>query len=254
MTLRIERADSTWLLTVDRPHTKNAVDLAVHDALAEACDRIEAEPAAVVLTGAGGSFISGGDLKLIRERPFEESLELSRHMTALLDRLERLPVPVFAAIEGFALGGGAEIMVACHYRVAAPDAKISFRQAAMGLSTGWGATTRLSRLVSRGTATRLLLTAQVLRADEAHPLGLLDELAEDPVSRALELAAEVNAQSPRAVRALSRALSTAYEGDIVTARSLEWKLFQDLWGGPDHVEALEAFFEKRRPDWPSGHE
>jgi enoyl-CoA hydratase len=249
--VRIERRGAAWLLTVDRPETRNAVDPAVHDALAAALDRVEADPAPVVLTGGGGSFISGGDLKLIRARPFEETLALSQHMTALLDRVEALPVPVIAAVEGYAFGGGAEILVACHYRVAAPDAKVSFRQAAMGLSTGWGATTRLSRLVSRGAATRLLLAAEVLGAEDAQRLGLVDEVAADPLARALELAAHVHARSPRAVAALLGLLATAYGHDTDTARVAEWEAFQRLWGGPDHAEALEAFFEKRRPEWPS---
>jgi len=251
MTVRTERRDAAWVLTVDRPETRNAVDPAVHDALLEAIERVEADPAPVVLTGAGGSFISGGDLKLIRERPFEETLELSQRMTALLDRVEALPVPVFAAVEGYAFGGGAEIMVACHVRIAAPGAKVSFRHAAMGLSTGWGATTRLSRIVARGAATRLLLAAEVLSAPEAARLGLVDEVADEPLARALELAAQVSARSPAAVAALSELLSTAYAGDAATARAREWEVFRGLWGGPDHAEALESFFAKRRPRWPS---
>ena len=247
---RLERHDSIWVLVVDRPETRNAVDPAVHDALRAALDEIERTPAPVVLTGAGGTFVSGGDLKLIRERPFDETLALSRHMTALLDRLEALPVPVFGAIEGYAFGGGAEIMLACDYRVAAQTAKVSFRQAAMGLTTGWGATTRLAQLVPRGVATRLLLAAEVVGAEEAARLGVIDEVAAHPMARALELATAVAAQSPRAVAAFARLLRSAYGADAPTTRALEWEVFRELWGGPDHREALDAFFGKRAARWP----
>lgn len=249
MTVKTERRDAAWLLTVDRPETRNAINPAVHDALAEAVDRVEEDPAPIVLTGAGGSFVSGGDLELIRSRPFEETLELSQRMTALLTRLEALPVPVIAAVEGYAFGGGAEILVACDYRVAAPTAKVSFRQAAMGLTTGWGATTRLRRLVSRGAATRLLLAAEVVDAAEAQRLGVLDEVHDEPLARALELAAEVAAQSPRAVSAFRELLATAYGEDAARSREAEWAVFQRLWGGPHHREALTAFFDERRPEW-----
>ncbi|HBQ13028.1 MAG TPA: enoyl-CoA hydratase, partial [Myxococcales bacterium] len=119
MTVRHEERGRTAVLTVDRPETKNAIDPSVHAALSAALDAAMASDArAIVLTGANGTFVSGGDLKLIRERPFEETLTLSQQMTALLDRLEALPVPVFAAIEGYAFGGGVEIALACDYRVA----------------------------------------------------------------------------------------------------------------------------------------
>jgi enoyl-CoA hydratase len=255
--VRTELRDSALVVTVDRPETKNAVDPAVHDALRDAIDRAEADPEvrAVVLTGAGASFLSGGDLKFIREHPPEETLALSQQMTALLDRLEALPLLVIAAINGYAYGGGCEIAVACDYRIAEARAKLSFRQAAMGLTTGWGAATRLSRLVPRSTALRLLATAEVLDAVRAHQVGLVDEVVPDGacVERACALASEVALVSPRAVAGMKRVLGAAYGGTsvsaAVSARELEWEVFRSLWGGEDHAEALEAFFAKRPPRW-----
>jgi enoyl-CoA hydratase len=254
--VRVAKRGATWILTVDRPDTKNAIDPAVHDALAAALDEVEAglfaQTRAVILGGANGSFVSGGDLKLIRERPFEETLALSQRMTALLDRFEALPVPVFAAIEGYAFGGGCEIALACDMRVAHPAAKLSFRQAAMGLTTGWGATTRLAQLVPRGVAARLLMGAEILDAARAKELGLVDELAEHPLERALALAELVTRQSPRAVAGFKALLRTAYGADARASRRDEWETFQALWGAADHEEALAAFFGKRAPEWPTG--
>lgn len=248
MSVRSEARGPVTVLTVDRPETRNAVDPAVHDGLAAALDAAMGSGArALVLTGAGGTFISGGDLKLIRARPFDETLTLSQRMTALLDRFEALPIPVFAAIEGYAFGGGVEVALACDYRVAAPSAKLSFRQAAMGLTTGWGATTRLSRIVPRGVATRLLMTAEVLEAEAAAALGLVEEVADDPLARCLALAESVAAQSPQAVTAFKALLREAYAD--APSRAKEWEVFQTLWGAADHAEALEAFFGRRAPRW-----
>ena len=248
-----ELRERALIVTVDRPETKNAVDPAVHDALRDAIDRAadDAEVRAVVLTGAGASFLSGGDLKFIRERPPEETLAFSRAMTALLDRLEALPVLVIAAINGYAYGGGCEIALACDYRVAEARAKLSFRQAAMGLTTGWGAATRLSRLVPRSTALRLLATAEVLDAEQAREAGLVDEVVGDgaSVARACALAAEVARVSPRAVAGMKRVLAGAYGGTSISARALEEEVFRSLWGAEDHTEALEAYFAKRPPRW-----
>lgn len=250
MSLRYEARGSAVVLTVDRPETRNAIDPSVHDALSDALDRVEDSDARVViLTGAGGAFISGGDLKLIRERPFRETLELSRRMSALLERVEALELPVLAAIEGPAYGGGCEVALACDMRLAAPSATLSFRQAAMGLTTGWGATTRLARLVGRGTATRLLMTAEIVEASDAARLGLIDEVADDPLARALAIAESIAAQSPRAVGAFKRLLSIAYGADTETSRTAERNVFGALWGGADHAEALEAYFAKRPPRW-----
>lgn len=251
--VRSELRGHALVLTVDRPETKNAVDPAVHDALRDAVDRASADPAvrAVVLTGAGASFLSGGDLKYIRDHPPAETLRLSQQMNALLDRLEALPVLVIAAVNGYAYGGGCEIALACDIRIAEARAKLSFRQAALGLTTGWGATTRLSRLVPRGTALRLLTTAEVLDAARAHALGLADEIVPDgaSVTRACELAAEVAKVSPRAVAGMKRVAAAAYGSTSVSARETEWEIFRELWGGEDHREALAAFFAKRAPRW-----
>lgn len=206
---------------------------------------------AVVLTGAGASFLSGGDLKFIREHPAEETLELSRKMTALLDRLEALPILVIAAVNGYAYGGGLEIALACDLRIAETRAKLSFRQTAMGLTTGWGAATRLSRLVPRGTALRLLATAEVLDASRASEVGLVDEVVPNGtgVDHACAIAAEVAKVSPRAVAGMKRVVAAAYGSPSISAREVEWEVFRELWGGVDHREALEAFFTKRSPRW-----
>ena len=165
MSVTSDRYGDVWLVTVDRPQVRNAVDPSVVAGLVTALDAAEnAAARSVVLTGAGSAFIAGGDLKLIRDSPFEQTLSLSRNMAALLDRFASFPAPIIAAVNGPAFGGGAEVVTACDIRVAAPTARVSFRQVAMGLTTGWGAACRLVGILPRGAATRLLLTAEVVTA------------------------------------------------------------------------------------------
>ncbi len=241
MSIHAERRGPTLVLTVDRPTKRNAVDEAVRRGMSAALDGL-GDARAVVLTGAEGTFISGGDLEVIRERPFDETLRFCERMTALLVRFEELSVPVLAAVEGYAFGGGLEIALACDYRVAAPMAELSFRQAAMGLTTGWGAATRLSRLVPRGIATRLTMTAEIVKAEDARELGLIDEVAEEPLERCLALAEQIAAHPAAAVAGFKQVLRAAYASDVGAARAHEWDVFRTLWGARDHEAALERFF------------
>jgi len=158
---------------------------------------------AVILTGAGGTFISGGDLKSLETlEGIEAGRSMSRKMQAILLRLEGLEVPVIAAIEGYALGGGAEVAMACDIRIAASDARIGFKQITMGIMVGWGGGQRLRALVGRGRALELLLTGDIVTGEEAHHIGIVERVA--PSGKALAeaevLARQVAAQPPLAVR------------------------------------------------------
>lgn len=244
----MERRGAAVLLTVDRPEARNAVDEAVHAGLAAGLDEAEGSDArGIVITGAGSSFVSGGDLKLIRREPFDATLAFCERMRALLDRFEASALPVFAAVNGHAMGGGCEVLVACDQRVCAPSAKLSFRQAAMGVSTGWGAAARLARLVPRSVAARLLLEGEVLDARAAHALGLVDELADDPLTRCLERVEALAAHPAAAVAGLKRVLHAAYS-EPERARAVEADTFAELWGGEAHQAALEAYFRGRSED------
>lgn len=244
MSVHVEQRGPALVLTIDRPQKRNAIDPAVHDGLSDAIAGL-GDARAVILTGRGRSFIAGGDLELIHEAPFDETLALCHRMTTLLERLEALPVPVFAAINGHAFGGGLEIALACDYRVAAPGARLSFRQAAMGLTTGWGAATRLRRLVPRGVAMRLTMTAEVLDAERARDLHLVEEVADDPLERCLEIASMIAAQPASAIAAFKDVLRVAYSKDAAHSAEHEWQVFQTLWGAADHASALATYFAEK---------
>lgn len=252
--LTFQIADRVTTLTIRRPEVKNAIDLATMDELDRAVAALEAERTvqAVILTGAGGTFVSGGDLKSLETlEGIEAGRAMSRKMQAILLRLEGLEVPVIAAIEGHALGGGAEVALACDIRIAASDARIGFKQIALGIMVGWGGGQRLRALVGRGRALELLLTGDVLEGEEALRLGLVDRVV--PSGRALAeaeaLARRVAAQPPLAVRAIKRAL---YQGEAMPHErgiAFEAECFGVLWGSRDHREAVKAYFEKRHPQF-----
>lgn len=254
MSVRVEKSGASVVLTVDRPAVRNAIDPDVVDRLEVAVEQVAADPSvrAVVLAGAGGAaFVSGADLGFLRTATDAQAREMLDRVATLLDRLEQLPVLVVAAVSGACLGGGMEILVATDVRVAEEHATFSFRHAAMGLSTAWGGTTRLARLVARGAAARLLLTAATVDAAEALRIGLVDEVVPrgSAVARALELGEAALAVSPRSLAAFKRTLRAAYGGDEAASRQAEREELERLWNAPDRLEALRAFFESRPPRW-----
>ncbi len=252
--LTLDIADRVATLTIRRPEVKNAIDLATMDELDAAVAALEGDRGiqAVILTGAGGTFVSGGDLKSLETlEGAEAGGAMSRRMQGILARLEGLEVPVIAAIEGYALGGGAEVAMACDLRIAATDARIGFKQIAMGIMVAWGGGQRLRALVGRGRALELLVTGDVVTGEEAHRMGIVERVV--PPGKALaeaeELARRVAAQPPLAVRAIKRAL---YHGEAMPREAgiaFESECFAVLWGSRDHDEAMKAHFEKRSPQF-----
>ncbi|MBX3265004.1 MAG: enoyl-CoA hydratase/isomerase family protein [Labilithrix sp.] len=251
--LRVERHDDVVVWTVDRPEAKNALDHATLDALTRAVREASADRAlrAAVITGGGDAFVSGGDLRELRDRSSEADAErLSDAGYGLTSAIAELPFPVIAAIGGPAIGGGAELAVACDLRVADTRARVAFKQVRMGATTAWGTVPRLAALVGAGAAARLLYCAQEIGAAECKALGLVDEVTEDGGARATALAwaADVARGSPRAVAEMKRLLreTLAAAGEV---RALERRAFVDTWSGDDHRDAIEAYFERRPPRW-----
>jgi len=248
----VEREASVVILTVDRPEVKNALDLETIEVLSRIVDGLAQDPSlrALVVTGSSGTFISGGDLKdfLRLDEPLAGK-RMAQRMQSVLARLEALPAPVIAAIEGAALGGGAEVSLACDLRIASKSARIAFKQVSLGIMVGWGGGQRLLRLVGRPRALRLLLTGATLTAEEAVRIGLVEEVvpAGEALRAALTLARQIAAQPVAAVRATKRALHYGAEMSRAEAAAFEAECFATLWGSPDHREAVAALMEKRIP-------
>lgn len=247
---RIEQSDGIAVWTFDRPQARNAIDENVADGLTAALDAAEQdrELRAVVLTGSGDAvFVSGADLKFLRDAAPERRATNDSRILALMDRLEALPVPVIAALNGAVIGGGSEISFACDLRIAEPHTTIMMKHAAMGVSPGWGGLARLVGLVGRSTAAKLLFTALPIGAEEALRIGLVDELvgAGGAKERALELARAVAKNSPSTVAELKRLLWLSYRVGPAKSREVEREVFLRRASSGDHQEALAAFFERR---------
>ncbi|MFQ5520450.1 MAG: enoyl-CoA hydratase/isomerase family protein [Candidatus Methylomirabilia bacterium] len=251
--LRTERVGGALLLTIDRPDAGNAISAEVSAALEEALTGIDRDRGlrAVVITGAGGKFFcSGGDIKQYRQLRTEDELEAAfARPRRVLDTLEALPVPVIAAVNGYALGGGAELMLACDIRLAAPGATIGFPYVRLGLIAGWHGIERLARNCGYGTAIHLLATGEPVPAVEAQRLGLVNRVVtEKSVADAgLELAERFADAAPLALAASKQVLQSAYHLPRGEARILATEAFAKLWLSEDHREAEAAFAEKRSP-------
>lgn len=251
--LVVERQGAVAIWTIARPEAKNALDHATLNELIDAVAEAGRDRSvrAVVLTGEGHTFVSGGDLRELRGKNTPQDAERFSDLGWDLTRaMSELPVPIVCAMPGPAIGGGAELALACDMRVADLRAKISFKQVRMGVTTAWGTVPRLVALVGVGTAARLLYTSHEVAAAEAKLLGLVDEVTENGLARttALAWASDIAEASPRAVAEMKRLVreTVATTHDV---RAIERQLFVDTWSGADHNEAVEAYFERRAAKW-----
>lgn len=250
--LHVERQGGVVIWTVDRPGAKNALDHATLDSLTSGIREAarDRDVRAAIITGAGDVFVSGGDLRELRNRHSAEDAErLTDAGYDLTTAIAEAPFPVIAALAGPAIGGGAELAIACDMRVADLRARIGFKQVRMGVTTAWGSVPRLVALVGAGAAARLLFSAQEVPAAEAKLLGLVDEVTENGVAMttALAWASDIALGSPKAIAETKRLLrETVAARDV---RPLERQVFVDTWSGPDHRDAVEAYFERRPPRW-----
>ena len=250
--LRVDRQGALALLTIHRPRAGNAISAEVTAAFEAVIGELEQDRAlcAIIITGAGDKFFcSGGDIKQYRALGTRQQLnEAFERPRRLLDRLEGLSVPVIAAVNGYALGGGAELMLACDIRLAAPHATIGFPYVHLGLMPGWHGVERLARNCGYGTAMHLLATGEPVSAPEAKRLGLINDVAEDSsvVDASLVIADKLSHSAPLALAACKQALLGAYRLPRAQARRRAMESFADLWLSADHREAEAAFAEKRK--------
>jgi enoyl-CoA hydratase len=244
------------ILRVNRPQARNALNWAAQEAFATAVTQTAQKEAirVLIITGTGDkAFVAGGDLKELANHPETAAGErLNRTMSRALAELTQLPIPVIAAVNGDAFGGGCEILTACDLRICGAHSRFSFAQVKNALTTGWGGTGRLVQLIGQSQAIELLLTARLFEAEEAYRLGLIHRivpLGEDVLAAALSWAEELR-PLPKHALASTKALShVASHMPLPETDAVEAELFVNLWSHPDHVEALNAFVEKRKPEF-----
>jgi enoyl-CoA hydratase len=246
--------DDIAIIRINRPEARNALNWAAQEQFATAVTAVSQTPTlrALIITGTGQqAFVAGGDLKELSQNPDAAAgKRLNQIMGQALAQLADLPLPVIAAINGDAFGGGCEILTACDLRIAVPHARFSFAQVKVGLTTGWGGTARLVHLIGQSQAAELLLTARPFDAQEAHRLGLIHRVLPpdaDVLATARSWSAEL-AQLPQAALAATKSL--IWQSNRMALHEelkAESDVFLKLWAQPDHLEALAAFNEKRNP-------
>lgn len=242
MTLRIEEREDRVVATLDRPEKRNAIDRATIDALHDLCASLETSPRTLILTGSGGVFAAGADIAELRARTAADARR-SINATAFI-RIRELPMPVIAAIDGYALGGGAELAYAADIRIGTPSLRIGNPETGLGIIAAAGAAWRLPEIVGEARASELLLTGRMLDAEEALSWGLVSSLhtADDLLPTAHAIADRIAANDPLATQYTKRAL----RAPRTQHPSIEQELQAELFESPAKHRRMTEFLETRR--------
>ncbi|HKV72821.1 MAG TPA: enoyl-CoA hydratase-related protein [Gemmatimonadales bacterium] len=249
-TLLFDVKDGVAVVTINRPDKLNALNDQVMAELADAAERIATDPAikGAILTGAGPkSFVAGADIgDLAKQGPFDGKARAMRGQ-GVLRRLETCGKPVIAAVNGFALGGGCELAMACHIRIASENAKFGQPEVKLGIAPGYGGTQRLPRLVGKGVAMQLILTAEMIDAAEAYRIGLVNKVvpANELMPESEKMLRGILSMGPLAVRLSMEAIDHGLEMTLDDGLLLEANHFGLLAATQDTKEGLSAFLEKR---------
>jgi len=247
----VERDGLVAVVRLNRPEQRNTLSPDVMELLATTLEELDRDGSARVIVVAGGdkSFAAGADIGAMRERTFQETLT---HPTARFwPRLAAIGVPLVAAVSGYALGGGCELALSCDMIVASETAVFSQAEILLGIMPGGGGTQRLARVIGKQRAMELVLTGRRFDAAEAHALGIVNAVAPSDrwLEEAVALAQSIAAKPPLAVRFAKRAVLAAEEGPLHAGLSLERRLYELSMATEDRLEGMDAFLERRDPEW-----
>jgi enoyl-CoA hydratase len=250
--LTLDVADRIATLTVNRPDKLNALNDATMLELGKAIEDVRgnAAVAGMIVTGAGRAFVAGADISELRAKSTTDAYALARRGQEVFRRFETSPKPVIAAVNGFALGGGCELAMACHVRLASESAKFGQPEVKLGAIPGYGGTQRLTRLVGRGRALQLLLTGEMIDAQEAYRIGLVNRVVpagESVVDAARAMLGQMLANGPLAVAQCIEVVIRGADISMDEALALEAAAFGMLASTQDMREGTSAFLEKRAP-------
>jgi len=252
MSVHLTRQDEFALITLDRPEALNALSAAVLRELAQAFEEVAAGDArALIVTGAGSkAFCAGADIKELVGRSLSEQRRDAAFGQAVLARLDTLPMPSIAAINGYAFGGGLELALACTFRIAAPTAKMGLPEIKLGLIPGYGGTQRLPRVVGEARALELIMSARSVDAEEAERIGLVHRVIEgDVVAGAMAFARSFSAYGLPALKLARDAVKRALDVPLHEGLKLEADLNTLAFQTDDAAEGMNAFMEKRKPQF-----
>ncbi|WP_343330995.1 enoyl-CoA hydratase/isomerase family protein [Polaribacter staleyi] len=250
----VEKKDSLAQITINRPKKLNALNKATIKELNIAFAALEDDETtrAIILTGSGDkAFVAGADISEFADFSVEEGANLSRlGHEILFDYVANLSIPVIAAINGFALGGGLELAMACHFRVASDNAKMGLPEVSLGVIPGYGGTQRLPQLVGKGKAMEMIMTAGMISAEEAKESGLVNHVTtqEELLPLVEKIAGKITRNSSDAISAAIRAINAGFE-EGVNGFDVEVEEFGECFGTEDFNEGTAAFLGKRKPNF-----
>lgn len=243
-----EQAGHVGVITMNRPEALNALStdmLRDLDACLEAVDLKTVR--CLIITGAGKAFVAGADVKEMMGFHEDQAFDFSTRGNRVFRRIETFPVPVIAAINGFALGGGCELAMCCDLRIASEKASFGQPEAGLGITPGFGGTQRMPRLVGAEKAKELIFTCRRIKAQEALQIGLVGTVCppEELMEKAMSMAEEISKNVPFAIRACKSAINEGEQGNMDVALGIEAERFADCFSTEDRMQAMTAFVEKR---------
>ncbi len=249
-----EQRGQIQIITINRPSQLNALNKETIDELNKALTHANEDKGTgvIILTGSGEkSFVAGADIKEFSDFSIEQGAKLAQNGQAILfNHIENLSTPVIAAINGFALGGGLELAMASHIRIASSNARMGLPEVSLGVIPGYGGTQRLAQLVGRGKANEMVFTAGMINAEDALKWGLVNHVVEpqDLIAKAEEIAGKILNNSPSAIASAIRSVNANYN-DGIHGYDVEIEEFGKCFGTADFTEGTTAFLEKRKPNF-----
>lgn len=242
------------MITLNRPKALNALNSELLTELNGLLDEIAQDESVkvVIVTGAGDkAFVAGADIAEMQSMSPMEGRAFGKFGQAIFSKLENIPQPVIAAVNGFALGGGCELAMACDIRIASDRAKFGQPEVSLGIVPGFGGTQRLPRLIGKGRAKELLYTADMINAEEAYRIGLVNKIvpADELLSTAKELAEKIMARAQVAVQLCKAAVNTGMDTDLESGIAYEAEVFGLCFASADQKEGMSAFVGKRKPNF-----
>lgn len=250
----LEKQGSVAIVTINRPKALNALNADTLQELDQVFTDLAADDSvtAVVLTGAGEkAFVAGADISFMKDLTAVEGREFGLLGQAVFNKIENLPQPVIAAINGFALGGGCEIAMACDFRYASENAKFGQPEVSLGVPPGFAGTQRLPRLVGKGRAKELLYTGDMIDAQEAYRIGLVNKVfaPEELLGAAIKTAQKISSKGQIAIRLTKSAVNQGLEMDAARGMAYEAEVFGLAFATEDQKEGMAAFLEKRKAEF-----
>ncbi len=251
-TLLIDIKENVALVTLNRPDKLNALNAQTVNDLDTVFDELKDndEVYVIILTGSGEkAFVAGADISELNKLDMITAKEFSERGQAVFNKIENFDKPVIAAVNGFALGGGCELALACHIRLASEKAKFGQPEVNLGIIPGYGGTQRLARLINTGRAMEYILTADMIDANDAYRLGLVNKIypANELIESAMKMAKKIAGKGQQAIRLAIKAIKAVDEVSLKEGQNLEATLFALCCGTNDFKEGTSAFLEKRKP-------